>query len=697
MAPPHVPDANDWHSPNVEYPNPRSNLFHIPRARYVKARTTTIRKSPTREKRLPRESCISRWTDAAACDDEKSALDASFRPVLPLTEDLIIHFPCKIHDRVLESVLQSFNSGSFPVSPFPPASLDSGRSYTYPTNAIRTDLPGLKNQAWLTHVVEYSPDEDSEVYAQFRERDYGLRPSNFAPRSPSPPSAVSVYTGQLPTPSQTPPPAAEETKSRFHRLSITDRSTAVAIQNELRSVLEVYFTPQQNGGYRQFSFPLLPVMNSMWRPASKESVGDGNGMTERNTDLILAIGCQRGVKRSFLPALMGRIEKLGVKSTEVSRSGRLDIRYLIVNTMQSFTAQPLARQTHNNPFENPYLLACLIIPHLETYLAAHPGIRFLLLEYPPEHLATVLALQKLVGMKALKVVGIINSDVTSTSSDVSSSPSSIYSSRSGTLFNKADTNSLDSINLGAASFPDKRPSLPLRGNPSASGANYLLASSANESEIAALISTILKLLIEIDPFYNPENNHSQGRPETVRSSRDISTRAGTLPKLASAFSLHGRDHSSAYTHTATSGSAGPSPPTSPYHHHANDDQDGSRTPRAADTATALAYCFPFTTPPPPFLHPLRSNPPNLPSPSTTASTRWSGQSLLSRSTARRGLAGAAGEGGGDDGASLYAVSVVGEGEYYDDEERRLMPMYMMRQRELRRGNSRKALKWLGLV
>ncbi|ROW17144.1 hypothetical protein VPNG_01028 [Cytospora leucostoma] len=704
MAPRHVPDVNDWHSPIVADPNLRSNLFHIPRARYVKARTTTIRKSPTREKRLPiptRESSSSGGTDATVYYGEQSGLDESFRPILPLTEDLIIHFPGETHDQVLESVIQSFKYGSFPVSPILSPSSHSGRAYTYPTTAIRTSLSNWKHQAWLPQVAEYSPDEDLEEYAQFRLRNYGSHPSNLAPQSPKSPSAVSVYTGQLPTPTQTPPPVAEETKSRFHRLSVTDRSTAVAIQNELRSVLEFYFPPQQNGGYHQFSFPLLLVMNSMWQPISKESVGDGNKMTERNTDLILAIGCQRGVKRSFLPALMRRIDKLGAKSTGISRSGRLDIRYLIVNTMQSFTAQPLARQTHNNPFENPYLLACLIIPHLETYLAAHPGIRFLLLEYPPEHLATVLALQKLVGMKALKVVGIINSDVTSPSSDVSSSPSSIYSSRSGTLFNKADTNSLDSIDLGATSFPDNKSSLPLRRNPSSSEANYLLTSSATESEIAAFISTILKLLIEIDPSYNPEHNHPQGRPETARSSRDIKTGAGTLPKPMSAFSIHGRDNSSAYTHTpAVPGSAGPSPPTSPYnhHHHANDDQEGSRTPRAADSATALAYCFPFTTPPPPFLHPLRSNPPNPPSPSTTpTSTRWSGQSLLSRSTTRRGLARAAGEGGGDDGASLYAVSVVGDGEYYDDEERRLMPMYMMGQRELRRGNSRKALKWLGLV
>jgi hypothetical protein len=40
--------------------------------------------------------------------------------------------------------------------------------------------------------------------------------------------------------------------------------------------------------------------------------------------------------------------------------------------------------------------------------------------------------------------------------------------------------------------------------------------------------------------------------------------------------------------------------------------------------------------------------------------------------------------------------VVEDGEFYDDEERRLMPMYM-RQKDFRKGNSQKALKWLGLA
>lgn len=356
--------------------------------------------------------------------------------------------------------------------------------------------------------------------------------------------------------------------------------------------------------------------------------------------------------------------------------------------MQSFTAQPLAYQTHNNPFENPYLLACLIVPPLETYLAAHTSIRFLLLEYPAEHLATVLALQKLLGTSIFKVAGIINSKVTSPCSDVSSSPSSSKSSRSGTLFS-VDTNSLDSINLGGSHFPDNSPTQTHRRKYSFSKANYLLTCSATEAEIAVFISAIWKLLIEVDSFYAPDRSPSQGRPGTARSRGTTTTRATPLPRLVSKFTAQGGDSNPpAYTHMAATRPAWSSAPASPRRINTGDDE-GSSAPRTA--AAALARDFPFAPPQPP-LPPPRSTSLSPSSTSVKSQGRWP----RSGSTARRHQMPRA-AGGGDEGASLYAVSVAEEGEFYDDEERRLMPMYM-RQKELGKGNnSRKALKWLGLA
>lgn len=357
--------------------------------------------------------------------------------------------------------------------------------------------------------------------------------------------------------------------------------------------------------------------------------------------------------------------------------------------MQSFTAQPLAQQAHNNPFETPQLLACSIVPHLETYLTAHSRVRFLLLEYPAEHLATVLALQKLIGSNILRVAGVIDSEATSPTSDP---PHSRQSSRSGTVLHNPDGSILDSINLGGPRFPDNRSSLVHRRTYSFSKANYLLTCSATEAEIAGFISTIWKLLIEVDSFYVPERSLSHGsRTGPARSMKGAITGTVPQPKLTSKLTLQGRhENSPVYTHKP--------PMLRPY---VNDGEEGSSStkPRITTSASALAHDFPLAPPPPPPPPPPRSISPT-PSTTTTRSRGRGdpgynpGQRSRSRSTTRRRLARAAES--RDDGASLYAISVVEDGEFYDEEERRLMPMYM-RQKELGRGNSRKALKWLGLV
>lgn len=687
-----VLEAKSRHLSIVEDPYSSNSLFHLPQARFVKAHTTTIRKPPTFQKRLPkpaRASYVHRGTDAADLDNERHVLDELCQPVLPLTEDLVIHFVGETHDPILDSVIQSFKSGSLPVSPFSRVLTQTERADSCSSTAMITDLSSSRDQAWLPRVTEYPLPGGSKDYDPFISRRQDVRSSNLVLQTPRPPpSAASVYIGQLPTPSQTPPPVPEKTETRFHDLSMAGSSNAVSIQNALRSVLKTYFPCQKDGGTRHFSHCFLPDMDSLWSPIFRGNEAHGNKMSGRSTDLILAIGCQRGVKRDFLPALMGQIEKLGAKSGGVSRSGRLDIRYLIANAMQSFTAQPLTQQTHNNPFENPYLLACLIIPHLETYLLTHSRIRFLLLEYPAEHLATVLALQKLVGNKVVKVTGIIDSEATSPTSDVPSPSSSTYSSTSFTVFNKINNSSLDSINLGSPSFPDNKSSLAHRRNYSFSKANYLLTCSATEAEIAVFISTIWKLLIEVDSFYIPERSPSHGSRQGMgKSAKGTITGAAPLPRLMSKLTIHGRGNNSpVYTHT---------PPITP--HYVNNGEDerssSSSTPWVPISAAALAHDFPFAPPPPRSISP---------SPSTTSTMSRErgipgytpGHRPRSRSVTRRRL-GRAAE-GRDDGASLYAMSVVEDGEFYDDEERRLMPMYM-RQKDFRKGNSQKALKWLGLA
>lgn len=332
-----VPDSKSRHLSIVEDPYSSNNLLHLPQARFVKAHTTTIRRSPTLEKRLPkpvRESYVHRGTDAADFDENQHALDEPFHPILPLTEDLVIHLTGETHDQVLDSVIQSYQSGIYPLYAFPSASLHhSEPTSTCPSTAITTDIFDPKDQAKLPRVLDHSPAKEPEEYDQYVARGRDSYSSSLVLRTPnSSYSAAPVYTRQLPTPSQTPPPppsqpVMEKTDSMYYKLSIRGRPNAVVVQNTLRSVLEVYFPPQQDGVYHQLGFPLRPTLDSLWRPIFRENDAHGHETSKRKTDLILAAGCQRGVKRDFLPALMGQIEKLGAKSSGMSRSGRLDIRY----------------------------------------------------------------------------------------------------------------------------------------------------------------------------------------------------------------------------------------------------------------------------------------------------------------------------------------------------------------------------------
>lgn len=148
--------------------------------------------------------------------------------------------------------------------------------------------------------------------------------------------------------------------------------------------------------------------------------------------------------------------------------------------MQAFTAQPLAKQVQSNPFVDRALLAALIIPHLERYMAAHPDVRFLLIEYPAEHLTTILALQTLIGTEMMKVVGIINGD--------SSSPADRRPSEGFRSLNPQGAH-MSGARLGSCSF---------------SRGNFLLASQASGFETAAFVAAIRESLISISDFYIPE-------------------------------------------------------------------------------------------------------------------------------------------------------------------------------------------------
>ncbi|KAK3396998.1 hypothetical protein B0T20DRAFT_247000 [Sordaria brevicollis] len=268
---------------------------------------------------------------------------------------------------------------------------------------------------------------------------------------------------------------------RFQDIS-THNKTAVWVQNTLRSVLDTHSPVEEIDYLSSTSDSPDSQLRSLWEPLMCAEMDDQKD-DERKIDLILAIGAEGGVKKDFKQGIMAKIEQLGFPSNGegMSRSGRLGLRYLIGNAMQTFTSQPLTQQSKENPFSNPTLLASLIIPHIDTYLRGNDNVRLLLIEYPVEHLSTMLAMQKLMGSQIMKVVGISKEADT-------------------TMFSMAD---------------------------------YRLSAVAVEAEVTECIGTIRDTLASISDFYKPQPAVEEQKeiPAKTLSSKSSNLTSSSIPPL----------------------------------------------------------------------------------------------------------------------------------------------------------------------
>lgn len=293
--------------------------------------------------------------------------------------------------------------------------------------------------------------------------------------------------------------------------------------------------------------------------------------------------------------------------------------------MQAFTAQRLANQTSDNPFTNSFLLATLIVPHLETYLALHTDVRHLLLLYPPEHLATVLALQRLVGVDVMKVAQIVDSE---------NKEDSPFSHIRGTSLN----NSKSEGKPPRSSFSPRSSS-----EVDISKANYLLTSTASEKDIATFVSTVWN--IDIERPGTSAHEQPNERPAKKKRPPPLSIKKeplSSLPKVAIESPV-----------SPTTVIVAPAPPV---------------PPEPASPALSM----------------------RAPSFAETIKTLKSVKSRRSRSKSRSK----------NNQQQVETDSMAGY-DFNDDSdedmyERRIMPVFMQRHL-VRKPNSRKALKFLGLA
>ncbi|KAI0381502.1 hypothetical protein F5Y04DRAFT_62588 [Hypomontagnella monticulosa] len=682
-----------------------------PRNNYVD-RGTTTEPEPT-----PSEAGTG---DNASIDVSDNFEMDSQRPhesLFPMIEDLVILFKAEKTDTRLETTIQAFREGKYPISM--PSSrsetdADSNRRSTSSLGEPQPTPRDDKNRMSRVQHAEVTPagQTDSDDYDPYAYGKY-LRP----PRSWSSRQNLNGHRPFTPpTPAQTPPLTTKRSEKCFHDFTTTNYRTAVCMQNSLRSILNIYFPPE-DAGYHQFNFPLLPELSSLWKPVFREMESGTVIQKRRKVDLILAIGAQQGVDSTFLGAISGSLEKLGTKPNGVTRSGRLDMRYLIASAMQAFTSQPLTNQTHDNPFSNPLLLATLIIPHLETYMAAHSATRFLLLEYPPEHLTTVLALQHLVGADLLRIAGILYSEDTGPKPY----PGFKIPPRSSATPPLQHTRSAASATLLSPTSGTR--GMECDAPPSTfAKANFLLTSSANESEIATLISTVWKILIESSTFYIPEgvamprssiqvdrDKGREGERETRRESQarplaqtpliNTAQQYAPLANAAASLGFQGQDgvEGSVSTECVVGVSqsqyieASPPPPPPKQQRGA----EATRVERVEAQLKSTRGSVAET---------IRSHS------SRTARTMRSQRNKIRTMLGREQDTDADVFSSRADAGSLIRErerdrGVEGDEEYWWDEadddgfaaeERKYMPLYG-RQHGPRKGSSRKALKWLGLA
>ncbi|KAH9435335.1 hypothetical protein MCOR02_004279 [Pyricularia oryzae] len=566
---------------------PRPVNLDLRRAVVCKANQTTISRSASRRKPETSLRYVDKGTDAFEIDVEPDSIRSAEQPVagpaIPFTEDLVIHFTGDAHHLLFESIMQGFRTGVYPVVPI--SSHDSYDIQTFP----QLQLPPNGPHHWCgrrVHLPLWNPSD------------------------------------------------------KFRVLSIA-RKSSISVQNVLRSELATHYSSDKQGFSQQF-LSTLPEMDNLWRllfegvtEPRRSSRDSKNGLTrshKKHLDLVLAIGADEAVEESFSASVLEQLGRIGNVSASgnVARSGHLNLRYLIANALRQ-----RLDHTQDDPLGSPMVLAALIIPHLDMYLAAHPDVRFMILEYPAGHFPTVLALQRLMGDHIVQVAGIVPEQ-------------RAYAPR-----RRGSIRSIQASAPSLQSFTIANQTITLSAH-----ADITLAATAKEDEVSAFISDIWNTLVDASDFYTPD--HMPARP-SKKEARPVSFSlsappSGALPRIPS-------------TSVGTQTLAEPQePPETAMPSTRRRNRSRRRSPSPTPSTKSRAFSI--------------------------ASFRTS-KTVKSRAARRVTMGTMATTGGGTE--SILDFYDPAEESDYDLEERRLMPLYMTRGQVPRKANTRKALKWLGLA
>jgi hypothetical protein len=296
---------------------------NFPRKTFMKASRTVIKRVGTPVKLRKYPSYVDRGTDPGewiesptrTSSREPAELDIS-GPLLPATEDLVIQLTDETKDEVLETVVRAYKHESY-------TSIKSLQDkHLIPSPISLSGALGLdketKRDIKETEITPLS-NQDDEV-DPFNPDSYPLDPQKIW--TPSTKDYTHITSNASPpTPATTPPPTGSGNSHKIHDVSTVNPESAVQLQNSLRAVLGVQFSPETSG-YSQHLF--ATEHDRFWKPVFRNDKTSSN--EGRTVDLILCLGCDDGVKRGFVQDITTRIEKLGMKDNGTSKTGKLDIQ-----------------------------------------------------------------------------------------------------------------------------------------------------------------------------------------------------------------------------------------------------------------------------------------------------------------------------------------------------------------------------------
>ncbi|XMA10764.1 hypothetical protein WAI453_003555 [Rhynchosporium graminicola] len=502
-----------------------SRFLTHPRTTFMKGLETTIKKSPATSTRSSRPSdssiepvgvtdhatYVERGTDVHDLSSEKMK-ELPFVPVFKLVEDLVIHFTGSQPNEIFESVVRSYKSGNYPAMNLPPTTPTSSVMPSFSTSPSdqNGDETLFSPRSISDMQLEVDPDARPSSNLTSKTEDFRYHRRSFDPYSDEsyspdinrqwPPrgrSKIAKSSGSnsgLPTPPvDTESSLLDETKGtpledRFVDFSPINVEDQIGVQNSFRELLSILFPLSEN--YRQYLYPIDAEVDRLWKPVFKnEEIGPA-GIENMNVDQIIAFGCEDGVKKDYFHKISGQIENMGIKKDGLSRSGKLDVRYLISNVTQSYTTSSITPGAQS-PISDPHVLAALLVPQIEAYLASNFSTRLLILHFSSANLPTILALQNLLGKNLFRIAGILDT--------LASDPPPIIRPGTALLFPSRPSTSMSSRSRLTSSTSQTR-----KSKSSFAKADYLLPSTATDAEISTFLSGMWKILMEKSPFYTPE-------------------------------------------------------------------------------------------------------------------------------------------------------------------------------------------------